>query len=519
LRGIQAHGIVARRIESSAPSGDPTELPAEPMSSPTGDCIVESLSAGVATLDAPERVRALAQSGLLDLPVDPAFDRLTALAATTLCVPVALVTLVDAKRQFFASSYGLRDPWAARRETPLTHSFCQYVVRTRAPVVITDAHTDPRVAGNLALPELGVVAYVGCPILGADGTVLGSFAIADTAPREWTERETRSVAAFASLATREVALGRMARATAALLEHASDAFVALDADWRVTSCNPAAQTVFGVGREVLVGRVAWDALPAPAIAALEPVARQAAVEHAPVEVEAELPPSDAATGVRWLEVRAIPGPDGVAILARDVTARVRAERALRESEAQFRHQALHDPLTGLANRALFSDRVAHALTRASRDGTAAAVLYLDLDGFKRLNDTLGHAAGDECLATAAERLRGAVRTNDTVARLGGDEFAVLLEGTHADEAEAEAVEVARRVVAALRAPVVLEGRGRRLSASVGIAAAGGRASSADLLRRADRAMYAAKAGGGNRYEVAGRSGEWRGDRIRSARAD
>ena len=141
------------------------------------------------------------------------------------------------------------------------------------------------------------------------------------------------------------------------------------------------------------------------------------------------------------------------------------------------------------------------------------MLYLDLDGFKVLNDTLGHAAGDQCLAATAERLRAAVRVGDTVARLGGDEFAVLLEGTHMAHAEEEAVAVAVRVEAALQVPVEVEGRPHRVVASVGIAAAGGvRDAGAveaigpdELLRRADRAMYAAKTGGGGRHVVAGGS--------------
>ena len=160
------------------------------------------------------------------------------------------------------------------------------------------------------------------------------------------------------------------------------------------------------------------------------------------------------------------------------------------------HQAMHDALTGLPNRALFLDRLEHALARAVRTGGEVAVLFLDLDRFKTVNDSLGHAAGDDLLCAVARRIADCMRAADTAARLGGDEFAVLLEdlvGTR------EAVRVADRITAALEAPIDVAGREVFVGASIGIAT--GAYGADDLLRHADVAMYRAKAAGKGRYEL------------------
>ncbi len=151
-----------------------------------------------------------------------------------------------------------------------------------------------------------------------------------------------------------------------------------------------------------------------------------------------------------------------------------------------------DPLTGLPNRRLFSDRVNHALSRRGRTGKGVAVLFLDLDGFKLVNDSLGHATGDEVLAAVGTRLRSCMRTTDTIARLGGDEFAILLEDVEADR---EAVAAAERVIEALALPLALPGREVSVRASIGAAMDRGASgiSAVDLLRNADTAMYQAKA--------------------------
>lgn len=137
----------------------------------------------------PARLFALDQLELLDSPPEPSYDRLTALVSKLLNTPVSLVSLVAADRQFFKSQVGLAEPWATVRETPLSHSFCQYVVAEQAPLVIEDARVHPLVADNLAIPDLGVVAYVGVPIYAPSGETLGAFCAIDTAPRVWTEAE------------------------------------------------------------------------------------------------------------------------------------------------------------------------------------------------------------------------------------------------------------------------------------------------------------------------------------------
>jgi diguanylate cyclase (GGDEF)-like protein len=152
-------------------------------------------------------------------------------------------------------------------------------------------------------------------------------------------------------------------------------------------------------------------------------------------------------------------------------------------------QALTDPLTGLPNRALFVDRLDHAMVRAERDGQAVAVLFLDVDDFKLVNDSLGHHAGDRLLVEVARRIRGCVRRSDTAARLGGDEFAILLAN---EGAEADSQLLAGRIVEALSAPFSLDAHELHVHASIGIAS--GSAGGEDLLRDADIAMYGAKSG-------------------------
>src|SRR6185503_6664002 len=169
------------------------------------------------------------------------------------------------------------------------------------------------------------------------------------------------------------------------------------------------------------------------------------------------------------------------------------------AQSQLQHGALHDELTSLAKRTLLSQRIANALARSRRIGNTFAVMYIDLDHFKRINDTYGHDVGDAVLVAVSQRLKSAVREYDTVARLGGDEFAILLDSL---DGAGEVETVAQRVLASLAAPVRVNERELDVTASMGISVfPDGGTAAEELLRSADQAMYSAKRAGRNTYSL------------------
>jgi GAF domain-containing protein len=185
---------------------------------PIADAVAEALvrwvqgATGVGALDAdprtalasPERLEALRRTGLLDTPAEEAFDRLTRLMTQALGVPVALVSLVDDERQFFKSCAGLAEPWASRRGTGLERSFCQHVVAHQAPLVVEDARAHPTLRHNLAIEDLGVVAYAGVPLVTAQGYTLGSLCAIDTAARVWPQSDVALLEEVARVVVAEI---------------------------------------------------------------------------------------------------------------------------------------------------------------------------------------------------------------------------------------------------------------------------------------------------------------------------
>lgn len=163
-----------------------------------------SVSELAEALAEPGRLAALHDSDLLDTPAEESFDRLARLAARIVGAPVALVTAVDRDRQFFKSCLGLPEPWATDRETPLSHSFCQHVVAARDIVLVTDAREDPRFADNRAIRDLGVIAYLGVPLITAEGQAIGTLCVIDHEPRIWTKDEISLVSDIAAAVVTEI---------------------------------------------------------------------------------------------------------------------------------------------------------------------------------------------------------------------------------------------------------------------------------------------------------------------------
>jgi len=279
-----------------------------------------------------------------------------------------------------------------------------------------------------------------------------------------------------------------------LIANSTDVIVILDPDATIQYASESVRAVFGHSPQALTG-TAFASLVHPH----DRVDVIAACDQARGRSDATLYYRMRHHDGTWRHVESAvkdltdePSVGGLVVNTRDVTERF-------ELEEELTHRAFHDALTGLPNRALFTDRVSQAIARAARRATPVTVLYLDLDGFKAVNDTFGHAVGDSLLVRVAERLGGLVRTADTVARFGGDEFCVLLD----DDSGAEnAFSLGQRILSAFEEPFEVEGRDLVVSPSVGLAStASGLETAGDLLRNADVSMYRAKSLGRGRLEV------------------
>ncbi len=277
-----------------------------------------------------------------------------------------------------------------------------------------------------------------------------------------------------------------------MIDKSSEALLVIDRAGVVRFVNPAGLVLFDCPREELVGKE--FALPCGVGESTEV---EVAGRSAPVVAE-----------LRVAETRWEGAPARLATL-RDVTSHKRLLNDLQEARQRDRHLAYHDPLTGLPNRQLLLDRLGQAAAHA-RYLERVAVFFVDLDGFKQINDTLGHAAGDEVLRQAADRLQGCVRGTDTVARLGGDEFVLLLPGV---EPSFDAAGMARSIRQALTRPFEVAGRRQVLSASIGISMAPNDGVEPDtVLRKADQAMYRAKQMGKNTFQFYDPAFDGTGDR-------
>jgi diguanylate cyclase (GGDEF)-like protein/PAS domain S-box-containing protein len=333
--------------------------------------------------------------------------------------------------------------------------------------------------------------------------VVGSNSALPRANRDTLEALTSQVAlALDSAALTEDLLRQQTEARfRSLVQNSTDVVMVVDADSTVRYVSPSVEGVFGYDASELentkLTRLIHPEDKTQVLQFLTLSGREGATSTG--LIESRMRHRDDF----WLHIETLrtdlmhdPNVKGIVLNSRDVSER-------KAFEEQLSHQAFHDSITGLANRALFRDRVEHALERLTRDADPVSVLFMDLDDFKTINDSLGHAAGDRLLGEVGERLRTCLRTPDTAARLGGDEFAILIE----DGGESVgAAAVAGRILQALDGPFLLDGKEVFVRASIGIATSGvgrttGPEGAEELLRNADVAMYIAKEAGKNRFQV------------------
>jgi len=363
------------------------------------------------------------------------------------------------------------------------------IIRTGRPV--TDLHE-----WNVRIGDREcVLSSTKQPLRDFSGRIIGTFGITrDITARKHTERE---------LLAKTHELERIGRELRTLLESSPDPMARMDRDLRYTYVNPAATALAGLEAADILGRTSSElGFPEDYTRGWESALRHVLATGEPADVERNLVLGGTR---RFLESRIVPEFDddgqvrSLLVVSRDLTERKRIEETLAE-------QAVRDPLTGLANRRLFVERTNRALAALEGADTLLAVLFLDLDRFKVVNDSLGHAAGDALLVAVAARLQAAARRTDLVARFGGDEFAVLCERLSRRE---DAAALADRINRALTEPIRHAGQEIHVSASIGIATCcgvatadsgsgseSGPAADADaLLRDADAAMYQVKARG------------------------
>ncbi len=350
-----------------------------------------------------------------------------------------------------------------------------------------------------ALPGGQRLRFAAAVAFGPQGQ--GRLILADTRPRVAASGDAARLADLGTMAGQWLALDRQAREAAEgevlfrlLAETSTDTIVRGDLNGVRLYVSPSVRDLLGYEPDELTGRQAMDLThpdDVPAFGALMQAVRQGRLD---VGVR-ELRQRHANGSWVWMEASVRLTHDQATGQANGYVASVRAVGQRKELEARLSRLASYDELTGLPNRSAFTSRLGQALEAVRRDGRRFALFYLDLDGFKQVNDSLGHQAGDAVLREAAARFRAVLRADDAVSRLGGDEFAALLEAGCA-----EATGLARRLIAAIAEPFCLGEAMVSIGVSIGIAFAPQDAAVPDeLLSRADQALYAAKASGRNTY--------------------
>jgi diguanylate cyclase (GGDEF)-like protein/PAS domain S-box-containing protein len=451
------------------------------------------------------RLDALRRYAILDTPRESAFDRITRLAAELTAAPFAMISLADSERQWFKSTYGIDI-----QEVPREGAMCDFTIRDGSPLVIADATRDPRFESSpLVVGTPYIRFYAGVPLTTEDGFRIGTLCVIDQQPRATAGFDVAPLADLAEVAIElirlrslgsrlmhevaerqqsQAALQESERRFRDFAETASDWFWEMDEDLRFSyfserytdQTGEPVTARLGMRRDEAALRDPGDDDWETHLADLEARREFRNFVYAYRHQDGRRCHAETSGKPIFDEDGHFLGYRGS---ARDITARRRAE-------AQVRHLALHDPLTGLPNRRLLRDRLDRALAAASRSDGHVAVMMLDLDRFKGVNDRFGHAAGDGLLQDVAARMGRRVRSSDTLARVGGDEFAVVQIGLQDPDGAAR---LARDIVEAMSEPFPLGDTEVQLGVSIGIAIHPRHGATSDtLLENADLALYRAK---------------------------
>ncbi len=438
--------------------------------------------------DEARRLAALREYGIQEALAEPGFDRLVQLASNVFDVPIALISLVESHRQLFAARVGL-DVCETSRDV----SFCAHAIKGDGIMVVPDALEDSRFRDNpLVTGEPHIRFYAGMPLRSPSGEKIGTLCIIDRKPRlDFGESEHRNLSDLAALVLDKLELRRLEiarRASQSRFENIAatspDAIICVDAEGIVTFWNKAAEKLAGYPSDEIVG---WpiDLVAPPqvtdrlhSIAATHETLTDARTTEIDIRRKNGTTVAVELSASMWRD----DGKASFGAILRDITER-------KSNEQRLFKLAHLDPLTELPNRALFRSRIAEALETEE----TITVMLVDLDGFKDVNDSLGHSAGDAVLMNVAERLLASVRPSDTVARMGGDEFAILIPGLGDPIRAADVADAAIDSVSQL---LTVDGQPVNIGASIGIAiypAHGKR--SEELISGADLALYQAKAEG------------------------
>jgi diguanylate cyclase (GGDEF)-like protein/PAS domain S-box-containing protein len=415
----------------------------------------------------------------------------------------AMVNLIDGENLHTRGASGIATA-AFDAVRPISSSVARYAIESGQPVLVSDAPHDPRVNQELRA-KIGDESLI-CVPLRSGAEVIGTLNVMSCDARQRLDDDDReilemlsvvlaaAVARAAQLEAREAEAQALTRFRT-LFQGASIGIVRMSREGSIIEVNPALEQMLQTDASLLVGCAFSEHLVTEHRTMVDALLGEMMIgQRESFELEARFqPPSGELT---WWRVRAVRErdqlgtPSFAVAMIEDITEHKRAERELIDQAALNEYQALHDPLTGLPNRVLFGERIGQAIRHARRHESQLAVLLIDLDRFKEVNDSLGHPAGDQLLIEVTDRIGTAIRDSDTFARLGGDEFGLLLPELKNGEG---VVPVLERITAALEAPITVHSLPLAVEASIGVAMYPDNGDEAQvLIQRADVAMYEAK---------------------------